>query len=51
MKYAYEIISLIAWPIMIYVSYKLSMFMINRFEKNLKAETDATTKNNSKNEN
>lgn len=45
MKYAYEIISLIAWPIMIYVSYKLSMFMINRFEKNVKPTEDATNEN------
>jgi hypothetical protein len=45
MKYTYEIISLIAWPIMIYVSYKISMFMINRFEKNVKTTNDATSKN------
>jgi hypothetical protein len=51
MKYAYEIISLIAWPIMIYVSYKLSMLMINRFEKNVKTSEDDTSENATKNEN
>jgi len=51
MKYAYEIISLIAWPIMIYISYKLSMLMINRFEKNIKTTDDATSENNTKDEN
>ncbi|MFO7878742.1 MAG: hypothetical protein ACQES0_01775 [Bacteroidota bacterium] len=38
MKYTYEIIQLIAWPVLIYVSYFISMKMIDRFEK--KIETD-----------
>lgn len=44
MKYAYEIISLIGWPVLIFVAYKLSMMMINRFEKGL--ETGEQTETN-----
>lgn len=39
MKYTYEIISLIGWPILIYISYKASMFFIDKFEKNIEKET------------
>lgn len=46
MKYAYEIISLIGWPVLIFVSYKISMILINRFEKGLdtgeQTETNTT---------
>jgi hypothetical protein len=43
MKYAYEIISLIGWPVLIYISYKLSMFFIQRFEERSSANTREET--------
>ncbi len=33
MKYTYELLQLIGWPVLIFVSYKIAMIMINRFEK------------------
>ena len=46
MKYTYEIISLIGWPVLIFVSYKISMILINRFEKKL--DTGEQTETNTK---
>lgn len=45
MDFTYEIIQLIAWPILIYISYRISMKMIDKFEKKVEAS------NNDKNEN
>lgn len=47
MKYAYEIISLICWPVLIYITYFISMKLINRFEKNIKAKINNKTNNTS----
>ncbi len=32
MNYTYEIIQLLAWPVMIYITYRISMKLIDRFE-------------------
>lgn len=38
MQYTYEILSLIGWPILIYVTYLISMKLINKFEENMKKQ-------------
>lgn len=35
MEYLYEILHLVAWPILIFVSYKLSLLALKVFDKNL----------------
>ncbi|MFP4662837.1 MAG: hypothetical protein ACLFM1_00255 [Bacteroidales bacterium] len=45
MKYTYEILQLIAWPVLIYVSYFISMRMIDRFEKKIKTDKPTRSEN------
>lgn len=46
MEYTKEIISLISWPILIYITYRLSLFGINIFERRTKIK-ESTNDNNS----
>jgi hypothetical protein len=34
MKYIVEIVLLLTWPLLIYVSYRLSLWAVNYFEEN-----------------
>ena len=33
MKYTSEIIQLISWPVLIYISYRLSLWAVKKFEE------------------
>ncbi|MGM0650871.1 MAG: hypothetical protein ACQES1_10250 [Bacteroidota bacterium] len=46
MTYTYEIIQLISWPVLIYITYFISMRLIDKFEKNSKQNQDQKKKLN-----